>query len=228
MIRTHYLLPVVLLSALLLVQCKKDKKESEDDGPTGITKGLIAWFKLDNNFNDASGNIPLTTYTTTGITAVTDRHGKAAGAMEFDGGNMQVPVTKLPANPITISVWIKIKELLNGCYLLQSDEGAFGIYQDKSTLGMAISTPATNSAMAFVGKGWVHLTGTYDGKDINVYINGVLKKTLAHPGEPDNTNQIAIGTIGNGAIKWKGSIDDLRIYNRVLHEREIQSLAELK
>jgi hypothetical protein len=227
MMRTHYLLPVVLLSALLLVQCKKDK-ESEDKGPTGLNKGLIAYFKLDNNFDDSTGNIPVTTYSTTGITPVKDRHGKAAGAMEFDGGNMQVPVTKLPANPITISVWIKLKEVLNGTYLLRADEGAFGIYQYQSELGMAISTPATKAAMATVGKAWVHLAGTYDGAAINVYINGKLAKTLEHPGDPDQTNQIAIGTIGNSAIKWKGSIDDLRIYNRVLHEREIQSLAELK
>jgi hypothetical protein len=218
---------VFILLITALVQCKKDKDKKEE-GPTGLNKGLVAYFKLDNNFDDSTGNIPIVAHSTTGITAVPDRHNKLESAMDFDGGNMQAPVVELRANPITISLWVKIKALINGAYLLESNTGAFGIYQLQSEMGMAISTPATNSAMATVGKGWVHLAGTYDGKEINVYINGVLAKTLAHPGEPGQTSQIAIGTIGTSAVKWKGSLDDIRIYNRVLSVREIGALAELK
>src|SRR6185503_2102391 len=102
---------VFILLITALVQCKKDKDKKED-GPTGLNKGLLAYFKLDNNFNDSTGNIPVVAHSTTGITAIPDRHNKLESAMDFDGGNMKAPVTGLKANPITISLWVKPKAVI--------------------------------------------------------------------------------------------------------------------
>jgi hypothetical protein len=210
-----------LLFAITLIQCKKDKNDNAID----LRKGLLAFFTLDDNFEDSTGNIPITIYSTQDITAVPDRHNRLASAMNFDGGKMSAPTDDWPANPLSISLWVKPKNSNNDDYLLASNQGAFGIYQSEDKLGMAISVPATNSAMATIGKGWIHVAGTYDGEEIRTYINGKLAASMVHAGEPDKTSQFFIGSYGSAA--WKGSIDDVRFYNRVLSAEEIELLANL-
>lgn len=70
---------------------------------------------------------------------------------------------------------------------------------------------------------WQHLTGTFDGNRIKVYVNGIIRQSRdwAFPMN-SNTNPFYIG----GAI-WGnmfGLIDDVRIYNRALTPEEVQAL----
>lgn len=86
--------------------------------------------------------------------------------------------------------------------------------------------------MPYYESGWRHLVVNYDGSGkasgLHVYINGkleemeVLKDSLT--GSFRSANPLSIGgtEIGN---PFKGSIDDLRIYDRQLSELEIEQLA---
>jgi hypothetical protein len=51
-----------------------------------------------------------------------------------------------------------------------------------------------------------------------------LKSTINHPGQTGGTNKVFIGSISNP--RWRGRIDDLRFYNRILTEEEILLLFE--
>lgn len=210
-------LPIILFATFL--QCSKDK----NDNSINLTKGLLAVFKMNNEFNDSTGNIPITLYSNTGIEAVEDRKGIAEKAMYFDQGYMLAAVDEWSVIPITVSCWVLITNNTNDNYFLKGGSAAFGFYQLKDKIGFVVSTPTTSSAMASFDVGWVHLTGTYDGKDIRTYINGQLMATMNNPGTPDKCTKIQLGSFE--APYWKGAIDELRFYNRLLSEKEIALLA---
>src|ERR1019366_1756313 len=83
---------------------------------------------------------------------------------------------------------------------------------------------------------WYHIAASYDrGSTTNVptfYINGVrlAPRTISSPSSPQ---PVCAGTssIGNNSRRsraWKGAICDLRLYNRLLSEPEIQVLASAR
>lgn len=211
----------LILAVTVLIQCSKNK----NDGPVpDLRKGLLANFELNGNFNDSTKAIQDVNYGGF-ISNAKNRYGYANRAMYFNGGLFSFGTDGWPANPITISLWVKPKDLNNDNYLIISQEGAFGVYQTGSKLGLAVSIPATASALADIGVEWTHFAGTYDGKDIKTYINGKLANTFHHPGTPDITSMVNVGA--KDVPDWLGAIDDLRFYSRVLSAEEIKLLSEL-
>ena len=65
--------------------------------------------------------------------------------------------------------------------------------------------------------------------EIKLYVDGI-EDTEPFPGVPINTlysKIVLIGVYGPTARYFEGLIDDVRIYDRVLTEAEIQALAEM-
>ena len=76
-----------------------------------------------------------------------------------------------------------------------------------------------------------HLVGTYDSSNKNsFYINGILKSQVSAIGSIQQSPEITtIGGVLNSTGKFfHGSIDDVRIYNRVLSENEVHALYTLE
>jgi hypothetical protein len=81
---------------------------------------------------------------------------------------------------------------------------------------------------------WHHVALVWDGipdaKHVELYIDGKLASVLTEAGAceisggPDN---MRIGTPNNSASEglFKGTIDDIRLYNRVLSGDEVQALS---
>jgi hypothetical protein len=205
-----------LMITILLVDCKKDKK----DTPAEPDNGLLAVYTMNGELKDSTGNIPKTEYSK-GIKATSDRKGNPNSAMYFDAGKMWANVDNWAADSITITCWVRSAGPPNNGYFVLSDENAFGLYAFNGEMGLVITNPVANAALADYGPGWIHLAGTYDGKNIRTYINGQIKEIKSHPGQPEHTQKIEVGVLNN----WNGSLDDLRFYNRVLSEDEIVALA---
>jgi hypothetical protein len=74
---------------------------------------------------------------------------------------------------------------------------------------------------------WYHAAVTFDGTNEILYLNGILEGTAAQAFTPrsDSIQKLAIGTTinstGTASGRFKGSIDDVRIYNRALSAKEI-------
>ena len=71
---------------------------------------------------------------------------------------------------------------------------------------------------------WYHVAGTYDGKSENIYVNG--KKVATVSSMPGTLNirddDMLIGAYSAGhAGKFSGIIDEVKIYNRALSEKEL-------
>ena len=80
---------------------------------------------------------------------------------------------------------------------------------------------------------WQHVAYTYDQSAVNIYINGVLNKTLGANGHimvMDDHVGIGANLDSTGALfinnyrRFNGAIDDVRIYNRALTGTEVTEL----
>ena len=82
---------------------------------------------------------------------------------------------------------------------------------------------------------WYHVTGTFDGQEIRVYVNGKLEgeKTVDKKGPVMvwNDNNIEIGgrpDTNGGANLYKGKMDELAVYNRALTAAEVITVMKAK
>jgi serine/threonine protein kinase len=73
---------------------------------------------------------------------------------------------------------------------------------------------------------WHHLAATYDGKELRAYRNGVPMTTNDAPsGDPSpEVASLKLGRHATGSQCFKGTIDDVRIYNYALTSDEVQAL----
>lgn len=78
---------------------------------------------------------------------------------------------------------------------------------------------------------WIHLAGTYDNATFKLYVNGRLVKSAAYtiPFKFADQNPLLIGGNTNTQGKqwldfFHGRIDDVRLFNRGLSEKEITAL----
>jgi prepilin-type N-terminal cleavage/methylation domain-containing protein len=72
---------------------------------------------------------------------------------------------------------------------------------------------------------WSHLVGTYDGENLNIYINGKLdatKKFTAPDPISEGITDIVIGEDRNNIGPFVGLIDEIAIYKRALKPTEIK------
>ena len=78
---------------------------------------------------------------------------------------------------------------------------------------------------------WTHVTGTYDGEILAVYLDGRLSSSRAVSGRTCISGEpLAIGAKNNpskGLLEafWDGRLDDVRIYDRALSAIEISDVA---
>jgi hypothetical protein len=207
---------------LLFIHCSKNK----NNAPPDLQKGLQAWFKLDGGFAESTSNISSSGHSGT-ASAVADRKGNAQGAISFEGGFFWFEFPKsFMAIPMSISLWIKAKNVNSVSYLVKASTAAFGIHQINDRIGFFVSTPVTDGFATNFSAQWTHVVGTYDGKDVKVYIDGVYKGSEYNPGVPDPTTRVDIGSFADYPDTWEGTLDDIRFYNRLLSGQEIQLLAQ--
>jgi hypothetical protein len=127
--------------------------------------------------------------------------------------------------PITIEAWIKPTRKPNGEMVL------FGEGYDS----YVVTFYNTELCLFYIGSGgnnvsgklalgtWNHLVATFDGTDLSMWING--REVMKRPSQfkqYEATRHFLIGTPNRPDLpKFKGAIDDLRVYNRALSGSEI-------
>jgi glucose/arabinose dehydrogenase len=188
--------------------------------------------------NDSSGTGNNGTMSGAGVTRTPA--GKYGGGLSFNGssGNVTVPYSASFSfsSSYTLEAWVNptalsgyqtvlIKEVTGGCaYWLQ-------------TTGNKIASGFANSGCSEWVSGtptvplnqWSHLAAVFDdsANTYNLYLNGtaILTATTSLAPVP-NTQALVFGQSacsGCGYERWRGLIDDVRIYNRALTATEIQA-----
>jgi hypothetical protein len=202
--------------------------------------GLLAFYPLSGNGNDASGHgNHLAAYGTTTLT--TDRFGMADHAYSFVGGNSYLTNTNTGgvqiSHPLTIGLWLKYDSLIgsslvgkynggNGFILGATGDGKLTFVLDGTVNIVSNSYHLTSNSNGQ----WVWIGVTYDGSSLRIYRNGTLRETITQSGSINATMaSMRIGPDGYGdptsPHAFKCMIDDVTIYNRVLSDMEMLQLS---
>lgn len=232
--KTLFIFLIALFSLRSFGQCIPD-----------ITTGLIADWKLTGNAIDSSAS----GYdgTVTGATLTTDRCGNINAAYHFNGIGTNQYITVPNQSPLslsgtdfTISAWIKSDSVLANGTILSKRNGAqlsngYIYFIDGTTqkLGFAIAGGGgtsfnMRSATAIDTLSWKHIVTTYDNTtdSMKMYVNGILDTLVGNVPSPTSTSStFRIGNDSFGqAYEFKGKIDDIKIFNRVLDFCDVDSL----
>ncbi len=75
---------------------------------------------------------------------------------------------------------------------------------------------------------WYHVTGVREGNIVKIYVNGIIEGIDSGSPEPINYGSVPVAYIGrkSGGYWWNGIIDEVRIWNRALTQKEIQANAQ--
>lgn len=204
------------------------------------TAGLVAYWPFNGNANDESGS----GYngTVNGVVLTTDRFGTPEKAYSFVHPNyISVPTASgLFSDEFTLSWWFKIGSYFGqrGVLSCVGANGGYQQYLDGTGFAYLIGYNFPSSGSFFSSNytlsndvnTWHHVAVTYQktgdfSSVTKLYINGELKSTdnqgvsIAYPGG----ETLHIGQ-NHGGINFTGELDDIRIYNTLLTEIEIQSL----
>ena len=207
----------------------------------GASVGPVAGW----SFDDGSGTVARdsspngnTGTLVNGPTWTTGRHG---GALLFDGVDDRVRVDDSSSldltNSATLSAWVFptvspwsyrtiIQKEVNAYYLMASGLDSGGgrgnqPYGGSSLEGLCCTSVIAPSVLR--ANTWSHIATTYDGIRLRFYVNGVRVAVLRGHG-PFEQNDLPLWIGGNEVYgaPFKGKLDDVRIYNRVLTATEIQ------
>ncbi|MBK0403045.1 T9SS type A sorting domain-containing protein [Adhaeribacter sp. BT258] len=80
------------------------------------------------------------------------------------------------------------------------------------------------------GNTWMHIAATFDGVSMKIYVDGNLDKTLTLSSPPaigSNNLPLSIGAQSTGTNRFKGAIDEPRVYNVALSAADINALATM-
>jgi len=229
---------MVLIDDIRLYRVAAPIPEPADPGSTG----LVAYYALDNNAEDGSGN---------------GNHGTLQGtpqwvegligeALQFNGSTDYVEVADAPGlditNTITIAVWVKAntfgdwrgfvtKGLETAPYAMQMwGDGSLRFGWNWDSPAGAVGDGLRNSNAKIPLGEWAHLAVTYDGSTLRFYINGGLDTREVDVSLVFGTNDEPL-TLGcdfpGGDEYFDGAMDDVRIYDRALLPGEVMFLGDL-
>ncbi|MFH1527280.1 MAG: LamG-like jellyroll fold domain-containing protein, partial [Bacteroidota bacterium] len=165
--------------------------------------------------------------------------GYTGAGLQFDGVDdyVEIPASSsldINGNAVTVSVWAKLGYLpseLPGSFgpIYDSETDNYVIYEDKNnkelrfkvTTNVSAERPGIPAADLVANK-WLHIVGVYDGSKAMVYLNGVLKDSHNLTGDVKPGQVTQLGK--SGTAFFKGSIDNIQVFNRALDESEINFL----
>jgi len=212
-----------------------------DPGCDALAVGLIGHWKLDNDGQDAGPHADHGTVS--GATGTADRFGNDLKAMRFStgGDNVVVSVTHHPKGDFTgsYSVWVRPDRDTDGGLgvfsfgeALEKNHGSgVSLTGDRHCAGYLASENDVASDLVCAPAGhWSHVVVTKNGHDITFYLDG-RKHGVEQLAAGQNlvTTALVIGMakdLGNDTSHepFFGAIDDLRAWDRVLSESDIQLL----
>lgn len=208
-----------------------------------VTDGLVGWWKLDEGSgvttSDSSGQGNTGTLTN-GPTWVS---GKRNGGISFDASDDYIA---LPAqliaigNTFTFTAWIYFSGSLTTRYTVFGQENAVNAFMFEVGQGPA-SAGSGRVGSLYTGQVdvesvsgtltqnvWTHIAYIKNGAGAtsSIYVNGVSVSLTNHVGltYSNSSGAKAIGRRAAASQLFSGSIDDVRLYNRVLTETEIKAI----
>jgi hypothetical protein len=213
-----------------------------DPEPISLRTGLIFHTPFSGNADDIALNGIAGTIT--GATLTSDRHGNPNEAYRFDGVDDVINYGN-PADfgfggaaTYTMAAWVKLEDrgddqrntiiskfnggVAAGWYLAVNANEAIQAYRNVSPWSVSGGSTVPYDE-------YVHVAASFDGSNFSVWLNGELDGTTVFRTHTNdrNTDMLIGGTFNRNVLVplLKGTVDDIRIYNRVLTAEERTWLA---
>ncbi|MDZ8189249.1 MAG: LamG-like jellyroll fold domain-containing protein [Nostoc sp. ChiSLP02] len=161
----------------------------------------------------------------------------------FDGIDDLVDIGKKPEfkieKTLTVEAWVYPEQqkqwagIFGNIFDTGFTESGYGLCLDGAS-GVNFACTPEKRGIQYLSSGsqtltlfqWQHITGTYNGEEMKVYVNGVLKATKAISANkinynPENNLRIGVYQDDNEAYNFKGKIAEVRLWNCIRSEAEI-------
>ncbi len=216
--------------------------------PPKVEDGLVLYLPFDADFKDYSGN----GNDGTSLGNVSFGEGVIGQAAYFTGNSdeaVSIPGSASLAysgSGFTLCAWVKCDATLEAEYTIlgqiSQDFGGRDPYslrldfrRGKREISLIVMDESNNHTKIYaeIPEIWTFVCGVYRDKELEIYINGILKAQTSTPIIPEVSSTYMV-LVGNTAIKppfapypsLTGAMDDARIYSRPLSEKEIVALYE--
>ena len=193
----------------------------------------IAAYRFENNEDDLSGN-----YDGTG-TAIQYAAGRYGQAASYDGSNSKVSISALGFLTgdvdFSVSMWVKF-ENVSGDKCLFSQGANAGTYQASGYIVRGNNQVYHNNygsadffsgSFTFSADVWTHIAFSYNSTSNvhTMYINGSSAGTVTKEiALQSNNTGGCIGADQLGGSKFKGEIDQVRVFNKTISASEVTTL----
>ena len=204
--------------------------------PAGLVAGWAFGESFGTTVNDVSGN----GNTATLQNGPTWASGKYGGGLQFDGVNdyltaLNSPSLNLSGNAMTLSMWINpsggggdqvpFAKFWSGT--MSSPYYQYGVELNGGTtphmyFGTAGGLVGASMGSPLAVGQWSHLAIVFDGSQVSFYVNGILvSSTPLAASITARDSLLQMGADANLSQSFKGSLDDVRVYNRAESQSEV-------
>ena len=204
-------------------------------GYADIRTGLVGWWRLNESLGttaaDSSGN------GNTGILVNSPRWttGKIGNAVTTTNGYVNCgtgsSLDLANGSAVSMCAWVNPSSFpggFEGIMAKRTGSYAYGInfnggnFQVYTSGGSGIQIFSYTLPLGV----WTHICGIMSSSPTELYVNGALNATLGSGGgvQSNSSDPFVIGQSGTVAEIFVGSIDDVRIYNRVLTAGDVAQL----
>jgi hypothetical protein len=200
--------------------------------------GLVGWWKFDENRGTVAKDSSGGNHDGTLIGNAHWAPGRIGGAVALGGDGGCVKIANKDAfdfsGQVTLAAWVNIHDVSSQWMaIITKGENAWRLstVDNENKIHFSVNhfdrTGGIRSGNEISLNQWHHLVAVYDGKAMNLYVDGRLDSTSPWTGGISRDDaDVFIGEnadrMGRG---FNGLIDDVRIYNYALPESEIRHLA---
>ena len=211
-----------------------------------LTVGQVAGLAAGWNFNEGTGAVALDLSGNNNTASVSNplawTAGHYGGGLGFSGADFVTvansPSLDISGNALTLSMWVNPQPPAQGDDVLlaklwnstqTSPFYQYGIELDQGSVPRFYVGTAAGPLSAGMGSSlpfgqWNHLAVVFDGSQVLFYLNASLVSTQPLAATLTARGQrLNIGADGNGSQLFHGTLDDVRIYPRVLTQADINA-----
>ncbi|MBI1925824.1 LamG domain-containing protein [Candidatus Poribacteria bacterium] len=196
-------------------------------GPEFITDGLVAMYTLDQA--DTKGDVVKDTFGKNDAKLMGKLKfvkGQIGEALEFDGGPNYVEIPKLgPMELASVEAWALEKQFgaIQGIVSTWQWVAGKVHFKFENNEIQAHKNDGVKIRLAAKAGEWYHIIYTCDTKknELKLYVNGALVDQGVAGPTPQNMDERRIGSEHDGRF-LTGMVDEVRIYNRILDEKEVK------
>ena len=231
------------LLALLPLTLPRAELKAQQWSTNTLPPDLAAWWQAEDNYLDSVG-----TNQGTQVGGVTFAPGRFGQGFLLTGAGQYVNIPHaaeldVPGTGFTVEFWMKagkdqpesISSIVDKDHSAEDATGwEVSCWRDTGRLSAGIgdgsSFPLFTNLTDVLDSQWHHVAFAWDKTNWLIYVNGRLENSLYRPVAVNNTRPLRFGFHWFEATQvpgrfFKGSLDDIRIYQRALTGTEIARLA---